>query len=214
MTERLLGRVETRAPFVVGALFAVPVFFMSLLISSLAVDRPSLRAAKLEPTGSGTEAKVWLAALIGPAIMLAVGALALLAGRYGVFLSIAVAIAACLWLPGLAGGYIGRHERRFPSGMDFVPDNTAGNASSRGDWEHSSKETVLSISHWTLVLAILALVVALVVLLRRPHQLEAGGDLLVDPVTGAAKTVPALELADADSDPNRGGLSRRLRNRR
>jgi hypothetical protein len=99
------------------------------------------------------------------------------------------AIVACLLAPGRADGYIARHEARFPDGMDFVKDNTTGNASSRGDWEHAAKDAVVSMSHWTLVLALLALVVALLVLWRRPQPpvLESTG---IDPIVGAPETVP------------------------
>ena len=71
--------------------------------------------------------------------------------------------------------------------MDFVKDNTTGNASSRGDWEHAAKDAVVSMSHWTLVLALLALIAALLVLWRRPQQmvLEATG---IDPIVGAPET--------------------------
>ena len=47
----------------------------------------------------------------------------------------------------------------------------------------------MSMSHWTLVLAILALIAALLVLWRRPQQmvLEATG---IDPIVGAPETLP------------------------
>ena len=181
---RLRPEGASRAPFFVGALFGVPVFFMSLLISSLALDIPHGKA----PTAAGTEAKIWLAALIGPAIVVCLGVLALRLGRFGAFLPIGAAIVACLVAPGRADAYVGRHEARFPDGMDFVKDNTTGNASSRGDWEHAAKDAVVSISHWTLVLALLALAVALLVLWRRPQQmvLEATG---IDPIVGAPETL-------------------------
>ena len=187
MIDKLRNRMPSRAPFVVASLFAVPVFFMCLLVSSLALDTPSVRAGRLGPTASGPEAKVWLAALIGPAIMLAVGAAALLLGRFGVLVSIGAGIVACLVLPGRADAYIGRHETRFPQGMDFIPDNTTGNASSRGDWEHAAKETVLSMSHWTLAMAALALLGALIVLLRRPEEITGEA---VDPIVGAPEVAP------------------------
>jgi len=182
---RLRPEGTSRAPFFVGALFGVPVFFMSLLISSLALDIPHGKA----PTAAGTEAKIWLAALIGPAIFVCLGVLALWLGRFGVFLPIGAAIVACLLAPGRADAYIARHEARFPDGMDFVKDNTTGNASSRGDWEHAAKDAVVSMSHWTLVLAILAVVVALFVLWRRPQPLELEPTGIA-PIVGAPETVP------------------------
>jgi hypothetical protein len=185
---RLRPEGASRAPFFVGALFGVPVFFMSLLISSLALDEPHVVEGKAGPTAAGTEAKIWLAALIGPAIFVGIGLLALWLGRFGVFLPIGAAIVACLLAPGRADAYIGRHEAAFPDGMDFVKDNTTGNASSKGDWEHAAKDAVLSMSHWTIVLALLALGLALFVVLRRPQQpvIAATG---IDPIVGAPETL-------------------------
>jgi hypothetical protein len=185
---RFRPHVASRAPLVVGALFAVPVFFMSLLIVSLALDKPHVIDGKGHPTASGTEWEVWLVSLIVPAVFVGIGALALWLGRVGVLVPIVVTIVACLLAPGRADGYVARHERRFPLGMDFVPDQTAGNASSRGDWEAAAKDTVLSMSHWTLVLAGLALAVALLVLWRRPQS--TSGEPTVDPVTGVPETAP------------------------
>src|SRR5437762_470559 len=74
---RRLWRVETKAPLAVAGLIAVPVFFACLLASSLAIDRPRIVHGQEFPGTSGTEAKVWLAALIGPAIVMAVGIAAL-----------------------------------------------------------------------------------------------------------------------------------------
>jgi len=186
---RLRPEGASRAPFFVGALFGIPIFFMSLLISSLALDTPNVVDGKAGPTAAGTEAKVWLAALIGPAIFVGLGVLALWLGRFGTFVPIVAAIVACLLAPGRADAYIARHETRFPDGMDFIKDNTTGNASSKGDWEHAAKDAVVSMSHWTLVLALLALAAALLVLWRRPSPLVVE-TLGIDPIVGAPETIP------------------------
>jgi hypothetical protein len=210
--RRLRPEGASRAPFFVGALFGVPIFFMSLLISSLALDTPNVVDGKAGPTATGPEAKVWLVALIGPAIFVGLGLVALWLGRFGAFLPIVAAIVACLLAPGRADAYIAGHEARFPDGMDFIKDNTTGNASSRGDWEHAAKDAVVSMSHWTLVLALLALGVALLVVFRRPEPLmvENAG---IDPIVGAPETLPMLETVEADSELARGGMFGRWRNR-
>src|SRR5205823_11947618 len=97
---RRLWRVETKAPLAVAGLNAVPVFFACLLASSLAIDRPRIVHGQEFPGTSGTEAKVWLAALIGPAIVMAVGIAALALRRYGVYAAAAAGIVVCLVLPG------------------------------------------------------------------------------------------------------------------
>jgi len=89
-------------------------------------------------------------------------------------------------LPGLSHGWIGRHERRFPIGVDFIPDGSASNLSSRGDWEHAAQDTVRSISHWTLGLAIGAIVIGVLAEVRRRRGRDA---IVVEPppqTTGGA----------------------------
>ncbi|HEY1367030.1 MAG TPA: hypothetical protein VGF23_07955 [Gaiellaceae bacterium] len=157
----------SKAPLAVAGLISVPLYFAALMASSLALDKPHVVGNKEFPSTGATEAKVWLAALIAPAILLAAGALGLLLRQYGVYLVSVVGIAVCLVLPHLSSRWIAGHEERFPIGIDFIPDNDPSNLSSRGEWEKAAQSTVESITHWTLALAIGAIVVALVLELRR-----------------------------------------------
>lgn len=173
MIRRLMPHVESHAPLAVAALFAVPIYFAALMCSSLALDRPRVVGAKEFPSAAGTEAKVWLAALIPAAIMLAIGVLAQLLRRLGVFISLAAACAICLLLPIRLDEWVTRHTRRFPYGLDYLKDSDPSNTSSRGEWEHAAKDTALGITHWTLVLAGVALLIATFVLLRRREAAPA-----------------------------------------
>ena len=96
----------------------------------------------------------------------------------------------CLVLPGVSHGWIARHERRFPRGIDFIPDNSSSNLSSRGEWEHAAQATVSSITHWTLGLAIGAIVIGVLLEIRRRRGRDA---ILVEPppaeTTGGAPQV-------------------------
>src|SRR5205823_13681539 len=98
------------------------------------------------------------------------GLLALPVRRLGVFVPLAGACALCLLLPIRLDTWVARHTRRFPLGLDYVKDNDPSNTSSRGEWEHAAKETVLGITHWTLVLVGLAAVISILVLLRRRER--------------------------------------------
>jgi len=159
--------VETKAPLAVAGLFAVPIFFAALLAASLAIDRPHIVRGVEHTTTSGTEAKIWLAALIAPAIVLAVGIVGLALKRYGVYLVSAVSIAVCIALPHISHGWIARHTHRFPLGVDLIKDSDPSNLSTRGEWEHAAQETIGSIAHWTLGLAVAAIVVGVLVEVRR-----------------------------------------------
>lgn len=187
-----LLRIQSRASLALAALLTVPLYLAALLASSLALDKPRLvNGIHEQPPASGTEAKVWAAALIVPAILLAFGGAALLVRRYGVYVSALVGAGLCFAIPPLAHGWIGRHERRFPIGMDFVKDSSPSNLSSRGDWEHAAYDTIVSITHWTLVLAFGAIVVGVILEIRR----RRGTDAIVVPpppletVTGGAPEV-------------------------
>jgi len=182
----------SKAPLAVAGLISVPLYFAALMASSLALDEPHVVGKKEFPSTGATEAKVWLAALIAPAIMVAAGLVGILLRRFGIYLVSAVGIAVCLVLPHLSSSWIAGHEERFPQGIDFIPDNSTSNLSSRGEWEAAAQKTVESITHWTLGLAIGAVVVALILEWRR----RRGETLPVPPpppaVTGEAETAPVV----------------------
>ena len=192
----------SKAPLAVAGLISVPLFFAALMASSLALDEPHVVGNKQFPSTGSTEAKVWLAALIAPAIMIAAGLLGMLLRRFGVYLVCAVGIAACLVLPHLSSRWIPGHEERFPIGIDFIPDSDPSNLSSRGEWEASAQKTIESITHWTLGLAIGAIVVALVLEARRRRGSTA---VLVPPpppsLTGEPEVAPYV-----GREPGRRGL--------
>jgi hypothetical protein len=170
----LHARVRSRAPLAIAGFFAVPVFFASLMAASLAADHPHIVLGKEHPSASGREAVVWGLALIAPAILVAIGALALALGRAGVYVALAASLAFCLLLPIRLDAWSARHERRFPLGMDYLKDSDPSNTSSRGEWEHAARDTVLSITHWTIVLIAVSTLVALFVHLRRRKAAPVG----------------------------------------
>lgn len=211
---KVWSTLETRAPLAVGALIAVPLYFADLMASSLALDRPHGIGKYGGPSTTATELKVYLAALIVPGIVLLAGIAGLALKRQGIYLPAVAGIVCCLLLPGISRGWLVRHERRFPFGMDFIPDGSASNLSSRGEWEHAAQATVTSITHWTLGLAIGAIVVTLLLEIRRRTGRDA---IRADPppfaIAGAAEASPTIDLDRADSDLARRERPGRLRNR-
>ena len=166
MIGRLRPHVEGRAPLVIAALFSVPIFMMNLLVASLAVDRPHVVAGTEHPPTDSTEAKVWAVAVIAPAILLAVGLLALPLGRLGSYVVFATAIVFCALMPSTAHGYMAGHARRFPLGLDYLKDSDPSNTSSSGEWERAAHDSITSMAHWTIALAALAVAVMAVVHVR------------------------------------------------
>jgi hypothetical protein len=163
---------HSKAPLALAALLAVPLYFASLLASSLALERPGSYHGREQPPGSAAEAKIWLAALILPGILLAIGALALAAGRRGVFASAAAGVVMCVALPKVSEGWVARHTARFPLGMDFVKDSDPSNLSGRGEWEHAAQATIVSMTHWTLIISVGAIIVGLLIEARRRRSPE------------------------------------------
>jgi len=188
------ARFKSKASLALAGLLAVPLYFASLLAASLALDRPRIVGVHEGPPSGGREATIWAAALITPAILLAVGGAALPLRRYGLYASAVAGIVLCLVLPPVSHGWIARHESRFPLGMDFVKDSDPSNLSSRGEWEHAAQDTIASITHWTLVLAFGAILVGVLLEWRRRRGEDA--ILILPPpaaVTGEAETSPAVE---------------------
>lgn len=184
MRRRLALR--SRAPLGVAGLVGVPLYFAALLASSLALDRPHIVHGREFPSTAGVEARIWLAALIAPGILLAAGLVGSLLGRLGIYLPALAGIVVCLLLPGISQPWVARHTARFPLGIDFVPDSDPSNVVSRGDWERSAQATIVSMTHWTLGLAAGVILVGLLLELRRrrnrepllersPAELETGG---------------------------------------
>ncbi|MBV8562777.1 MAG: hypothetical protein JOZ56_06770 [Actinobacteria bacterium] len=185
----------SKAPLAVAGLIGVPLYFAALMASSLGLDKPRYVGTHGMPGSAGTEAKIWLAALIAPGILVAVAVVAMVvARRFGVYLVSVAGIVCCLVLPGLSQGWIAGHTARFPLGVDFIKDSDPSNLSTKGEWEKAAQATVTSITHWTLGLAIGAIVVGLLVEWRRRSD-RAALQITSTPavVTGEAEASPVVE---------------------
>lgn len=187
-------RIESKASLALAGLLAVPLYLAALLASSLRLDRPRIVGRHELPPAGGREALIWAAALIVPGILVAVGLVALPLRRLGVFVSAVAGIVLCLVLPSLSQRWVAGHIARFPHGVDFIPDSSPSNLSSKGDWEHAAQDTIASITHWTLALAIGAIVVGVLLELRRRRGTDA---LVVGPppaaITGEAEASPVVD---------------------
>ena len=213
MTRLRFFRVETKAPLAVAGLFAVPLYIAALLASSLAIDRPHIVAGHEHGPTNATEATIWLAALIAPGIVLAAGVVGLALKRYGVYLTAVTAVALCIALPRVSHGWIARHTHRFPLGVDLIKDSDPSNLSSRGEWEHAAQDTIASLAHWTLGLAIGAIVISVLLEVRRRTGRDA---ILTDPapaaITGEGEVSPVVGTAVGGSRLLPGLFGRRSKN--
>ena len=214
-----LFRRGSKAPLGLAGLLSITLFFAGLMASSLAIDKPRVlhhvRHGKVvlryEQSANATEAKIWLLALVPVAVLLAVGILAMLWRRGGLYVVSGAAIAISLLLPHDLGTWTARHTRRFPLGVDLIKDADPSNLSSRGEWEQNAHDTVVSLTHWTVGIAIgAAAIVAGLALLRRLSPRQAFIAAPPPAVTGEPEVSPVLGAVEADSRLGRRGIAGRL----
>jgi hypothetical protein len=141
---RALGRSgRGRAPFAIASFIAIPLFFSSLMASTLAQEKPRLvqwtSGGKLQTTyhdpTSATEARIWLWALLPPALLIVTG---WIASRlpYGFYIACVAAIVDAMAVVHKTATWEAHHTHRFPNGVDLIAaNNPASNQFDPGQWE-------------------------------------------------------------------------------
>jgi hypothetical protein len=171
----MLPRGRSRAPLAIAAFIAIPLFFSSLMSSSLALEKPLkyewMRGDKLlttwhDPT-SGNVAAVWLWALVPPLVLVVIG---LVATRLplGFYVPCVAAIVIAMGVVHKTATWERHHTSRYPVGVDLIPpSNPASDKFDRGQWEHMARDTALSLEHWTIGLALVCAAVMAALWIRR-----------------------------------------------
>lgn len=68
------------------------------------------------------------------------------------------------------------HIARFPLGEDLIPkQNTFSNLFDRGEWESDARHTALSLQHWTIGIALAAMLVMGLLWLRSRYNVRRPG---------------------------------------
>lgn len=166
--------VRSRAPLALAAFLAVPLFFSSLMAVSLAVEKAHVfeweRGHRLfrtmHPPTATTEARIWLLALVPPLLLTLWGAIA---SRlpYGLYLAALGGIVESLAVTHRLGLWERHHTDRFPFGADLIPDSSNSSTLVKGQWEANARETAASLAHWTIALAVAAMLIVASLALRR-----------------------------------------------
>jgi hypothetical protein len=170
--ERL--RSIRKGPLAVAGLLGAPLFFCSLMATSLAMARPRIVTwthhgkliSRYHAPAASAEARIWLWALVPLAVMLGVGLLASL-WRFGGFVSCAAGIVIALAVTHRVNQWARHHTARWPRGIDNIRDTWSSDQVPRGAWEKDAAQTAFSLSHWTIGLAIAIVLVYLAALYRR-----------------------------------------------
>jgi hypothetical protein len=202
----LLDRLHAvqKGPLATAGILGAPLFFCSLMASSLAIARPRVVTwthkgrliSVYHNPSSAVELRIWLWALVPLAILLGVGLLASL-WRYGLFVSCAAGIALALAVTHNLPKWELHHAARWPRGIDNIPDTWSSDQVPRGDWEKRAGEAAYSLSHWTIGLALVIALVYALVLRRRARtrsriELAYAGEETPTAVGAPSTTLPPI----------------------
>jgi hypothetical protein len=108
---------------------------------------------------------------------------------YGLYVTCAAACVDALALTLRLHRWEVHHTARFGNGEDLIADPTTSSSLARGEWEHDAAQTVRSLVHYTIGLALLAALIALYLRYRSRPRPVPGGDLQQ---TGGAPTTSGL----------------------
>jgi hypothetical protein len=200
---------RSRSPLAIAAFIAIPLFFSSLMASTLALEKPRvvqwtsggrLLTTWHEPSAR-TEAKVWLWALVPPLVLILVGWIAMRL-PHGFYVSCTAAIVIALGVVHRLDRWTLHHSLRYPVGVDLIPkSNVQSNQFDRGEWERMARATSLSLSHWTIAIAAIAMLVVGTTAARRRYFARMPAELYapVESIHAVDTTTPGLgDLKDFD----------------
>jgi hypothetical protein len=165
-----------RGPWAIASFIAIPLFFSSLMASTLAQEKPrvvqwqggrhGILTTWHEPT-SATEARIWLWALVPPLVLSLVGFLCMRI-PYGWYVACSAGIVEALAVVHRLDIWTAHHTARFPWGVDLIPaTNFQSDQYDPGEWERLARQTALSLSHWTIGLALASILVMVALWVRR-----------------------------------------------
>lgn len=188
--------MRSKAPFGLAAFLALPIFFASLMAASLAIEKPRViewsrpggKLARIfhDPTSSN-ELRIWLLALVAPLLLVAAG---LIASRipYGIYVTCMAAIVDALALTLRLHRWQLHHTARFPYGEDLLADQTNSSSLQMGEWEQDAADTVRSLTHYTIGLALAAAALGLYLAYRRKRAPITGVSSALQQTGGAPTT--------------------------
>lgn len=172
-----LPKSRSRAPLAIAAFIGMPLFFSSLMASTLALEKPHtiqwrdgtrLLTTWHDPT-TATVARAWLWAMVPPLVLLLIG---LIATRLplGFYISCLAAVPIAMAVVHKTATWERHHQARFPNGVDLIPaSNPQSNKFDPGQWEDMARQTALSLQHWTIALALASAFVMATLYVRRRY---------------------------------------------
>lgn len=176
-----------RAPLGIAAFLGIPLFFCSLMASTMAQEKAhkiqwkgchsGICTVWHDPTAANV-ARVWLLAFVPSLVLVGVG---FIASRLplGFYVSCVGAIVIAMGVAHDTASWARHHTQRFPFGVDLIPDRGFAYASSnhfnRGEWEKEALSTALSLQHWTIGVALAAMLVMAFLWVRAQQRARRPG---------------------------------------
>jgi hypothetical protein len=164
-----------RGPVAIAAFIAIPLFFTSLMASTLAQEKPRVvqwngahhLITRWHNPSNATEARVWLWALVPPLVLVLIG-WACTRLPYGWYIVCLAGIVEALAVTHNLDRWTRHHTQRFKLGVDLIPaSDPTSNQYNPGEWEKLARETSVSLSHWTIGLSLVAAFVMAALYVRR-----------------------------------------------
>lgn len=173
-----LPKSRGSGPWAIASFIAIPLFFSALMGSTLAQEKPHVVQWKgclhglcttwADPT-SATEARIWLWALVPSLVLSLVGFLCMRI-PYGWYIACVAGIVEAIAVTHRLNTWTVHHTRRFPWGVDLIPTtNSSSNQWDPGEWEHLARSAALSLAHWTIGVAVVAIVAMAAVEFKRRY---------------------------------------------
>jgi hypothetical protein len=179
---------QSKAPLGIAAFIAIPLFFSSLMSASLAVEKPRvvqwrdgtvLRQVFHDPAASN-ELRIWLWGLLPPLLLVLAGWVATRL-PFGFYVACVAAVIDAMAVVHDTKTWVAHHTARFPQGVDLIPTASISNRYDPGEWEGQARQTALSLEHWTIGIAVAAMLAAGALAVRRHYAarrvVDAGGQL-------------------------------------
>jgi len=169
-------RVRGQGPLGIAAFIAIPLFFSALMSASLAVETPRVVAWRdgfvlhqhFHDPSASNELRIWLWALLPPLLLVLAGWAATYL-PYGFYVACVAAIVDAMAVVHKTRTWELHHTARFPKGVDLIPTSSISNRYDPGEWEAQARQTALSLEHWTIGIALAAMLAAGTLVVRRRY---------------------------------------------